>query len=55
MSGKVYTVREVAEMLKLSESAIRNWVFNNTIPYIRIGGAVRFKEETIKEIMEKGL
>lgn len=38
----VYTVKEVAARLKLSEDSIRLRVKRNEIPHIRLGGAIRF-------------
>lgn len=50
MSGKLYTVREAAKELTLSESTLRTWIFNKVIEVVRIGGAVRIKQSTIDKL-----
>jgi excisionase family DNA binding protein len=37
------TVAELAEMIGSSESFVRKLVFNNKIPFIKIGKLVRFR------------
>ncbi len=36
------TVNEVGQMLAVSERTIRDWVYRNQIPHIKINGALRF-------------
>lgn len=55
MSDKVYTVKEVAELFKVSESVVRGWVANNNINFIKVGGAVRFTKETIEQALRQGV
>ena len=44
---KLYTVIELAEMLKLSKSKVYE-LAGIEIPVVRIGGAVRFVEEDVR-------
>ena len=41
------TILDVAEKTRLSQSAIRKHVFNRTIPFIKIGAAIRFRPSDI--------
>lgn len=49
---KLLTIEEVAELFRFKKQSIYNMVHENRIPYIKIGNAVRFKEEDIKEILK---
>ena len=46
------TIANLAETLQLTESAIRKFVLENSIPYIKIGGAVRFRPSEIEQWIE---
>jgi len=48
------TIEEMALMLKLSEQTIRRYVFNKTIPYRKIGKAVRFRLSEIEKWISGG-
>ena len=39
---------EVARWLSISESTVRKWVHYGFIPYIKLGGAVRFSRKDIE-------
>lgn len=45
----IMNVKELAKYLKCSESAIRNLVRSNAIPYFRIGVKINFNKEAINE------
>ena len=47
-----YNVREIAAIYGLKESSIRTWVRDKTVPYYKIGGAIRFKREDIEKKIE---
>lgn len=55
MSEKLFTVKEAAEMLTVSESTLRTWIFNNEIEVIRLKGAVRFKKSVLEKILNEGV
>ena len=42
------TVQEVAEMLKISVSTLYRWVHKREIPFVKLGGKLRFNEDEIK-------
>lgn len=44
----LWTVREVADYLQVSERTIRDWVYRRTIPFRKAGQAVRFCPEEIE-------
>jgi excisionase family DNA binding protein len=47
------TVNEVAEKFQLSTRQIKRLMYSRKIPYIKIGSAVRFDPEDLREWMEK--
>lgn len=42
------TINEVAEMLKISVSTLYRWVNKREIPFVKLGGKLRFNEDEIK-------
>ena len=46
---------EVGKLLTVSPQTVRQWVHQGIIPYIKIGGAVRFKLSDIQRIQNEGL
>ncbi|MDD3997141.1 MAG: helix-turn-helix domain-containing protein [Sphaerochaetaceae bacterium] len=42
------TVSDVAELLQVAEKTVRKYVWLRTIPYLKIGGHVRFDQEKIE-------
>ena len=55
LSDAVYTVQELAELLKLNPQAVRNWIDQGSLPALRIGRRVRIKREVVEDILENGL
>jgi excisionase family DNA binding protein len=55
MSDEVFTVGEVAAILKLSEQTIRNWIDAGCLPALRIGRLVRIRREVLQGILTDGL
>lgn len=49
---KLYTVKEVADMLRLTPVSIYIKIKNGKIPYVRIGRSIRFSEDNIKDIIK---
>jgi excisionase family DNA binding protein len=48
------TVAEVAHVLRLKESTIRQWVLERRIPYCKPGGkAVRIRREVIERMISE--
>ena len=48
------TVEEAACVLCVAPKTIRNWQYQKRLPYVKIFGAVRFKREDLKSLIEKG-
>lgn len=43
------TIADVAEKMNLTEAAIRRYVLKKTIPYFKVGAAVRFLPSEVEE------
>lgn len=52
MDGTLLTVRDVAQMLKLTPNCIRKYVARGKIPSIKLCGARRFEPEAIRKFIE---
>lgn len=52
--SKLLSVEEFAAALGLSPRTIRQWVWMRRIPFIRVGRAIRFRPETVNEIIDRG-
>jgi len=45
---------EVAERLALSPATIRKWILNRRLPTVRLGRAVRVKEDDLDALVRMG-
>lgn len=52
--SKLLTVEEFADAVGLSPKTIRQWVWMRRVPYVRVGRAIRFRRETVEEILNRG-
>ena len=43
--GELFTIKEIAEKLKVTEQCIRDWIREGKLPALKIGGVVRIEEE----------
>ncbi len=50
--NKLYTLKEVAEMTKLTDRTLRNYLANETLQGIKIGGQWRFRKEDIDKLFK---
>jgi excisionase family DNA binding protein len=50
---QLLTVRDVAKMLRLSESKIRDMQQAGRLPYMKIGGSVRFDQLDMLEYLKQ--
>jgi excisionase family DNA binding protein len=48
------TVEEFAAALGLSPKTVRQWTWMRRIPFVRVGRAIRFRPETVDEIVNRG-
>ncbi|OGI04987.1 MAG: hypothetical protein A2104_00100 [Candidatus Melainabacteria bacterium GWF2_32_7] len=46
-------VKQVAEMLNISEKTVYEWKDKKLIPFLKMNGAVRFKRYDIEKFMQK--
>jgi excisionase family DNA binding protein len=49
---QLLTVSEVAQWLRLSERQIRRMIADGRIPVVRLGRAVRIREEVLRALIE---
>ncbi len=45
--AKLLNVKEVAEVLKIKEQTVYQYVCKGILPYVKVGSCLRFDEETI--------
>ncbi len=48
------TVAEVAEMLKLNQQTVRNWIDQGSLPAVRVGRRVRIKRSDLERVLDEG-
>ena len=48
------TVADVAEMLKLNQQTVRNWIDQGSLPAVRVGRRVRIKRSDFDRILDEG-
>jgi|LSQX01.3.fsa_nt_gb excisionase family DNA binding protein len=53
LQKQYYNVTEIAELLGISEKTVRKYVWQKTIPYLKIGGHVRFDIDKIHAWLEQ--
>lgn len=47
------TVAEVAELLKLNQQTVRNWIDQGSLPALRVGRRVRIKRSDFERVLEQ--
>jgi excisionase family DNA binding protein len=48
------TVAEVADMLKLNQQTVRNWIDQGSLRALRVGRRVRIKRSDLERMLEEG-
>lgn len=48
------TVADVAEMLKLNQQTVRNWIDQGSLPALRVGRRVRIRRSDLEKLLEQG-
>jgi excisionase family DNA binding protein len=46
------TVAEVAELLKLNQQTVRNWIDQGSLPALRVGRRVRIKRSDLDRVLD---
>jgi excisionase family DNA binding protein len=47
-------VAEVAELLKLNQQTVRNWIDQGSLPALKVGRRVRIKRSDLERMLEQG-
>jgi excisionase family DNA binding protein len=55
LAHKYMTAKQVAVYLQLEEKTIRNMTSEGRIPFVRVGGAVRYEKDKIDEAIKNGI
>ncbi len=48
------TVAEVADLLRLNQQTVRNWIEAGSLPAVRVGRRVRIKRSDLNRVVESG-
>lgn len=48
------TVAEIAELLKLNQQTLRNWIEQGQLPAVRIGRRVRIRRSDFEHLVQQG-
>ena len=50
---ELLTVAEVAELLKLNQQTVRNWIDQGSLPALRVGRRVRIRRSDLDRLLEE--
>lgn len=50
---ELLTIKEVAELLKISQMSVRRLQQGRHLPFIKVGGSIRFAKSDIVEYLKK--
>jgi len=50
---ELLTIKDVAELLKVSQSSVRRLQQGRHLPFIKVGGSIRFAKSDVAEYLEK--
>ena len=45
---------EVAELLKLNQQTVRNWIDQGSLPAVKVGRRVRIRRADLERVLEQG-
>ena len=48
------TVAEVAELLKLNQQTVRNWIDQGSLPALKVGRRVRIRRSDLERVLQDG-
>lgn len=46
---RLWDVKDVSEYLKVPVATLRQWCSKKSLPYVKIGGHVRFRKEDVEK------
>ncbi len=49
---KLLTIDQLSDILQVKKNTIYSWTFTRKIPFVKINGALRFKEKAINSWIE---
>ena len=52
---QLMNVQETAELLRLKESTVRNWILRKRIPYVKLGRRVFIRHADVIEIIDMSI
>lgn len=52
--AQLRSLPEAAESLGVTVKCLRGWVWRRSIPYVKVGRAVRISDDTIQRIIDRG-
>src|SRR5947209_11307820 len=55
LEDSLLTVAEVAEVLKLNQQTVRNWIDQGSLPALRVGRRVRIRRSDFERLLAEGL
>ena len=53
LDDEFLTVAEVAELLKLNQQTVRNWIDQGYLPALHVGRRVRIRRTDLDQLLEK--
>lgn len=51
--SKFYTPQEIAEILRVTDKTVRNWIRSGELDAVVVGKSYRIPEESIKNLIKK--
>lgn len=51
---RLLNTEEFAAALGLSPKTVRQWTWTRKVPFVRVGRSIRFRPETVTEIIDRG-
>jgi excisionase family DNA binding protein len=51
-SDKLFTISEACEILRCSRPTLHRWKKNGIIPFVNIGGNIRYRKSDIEKILK---
>jgi excisionase family DNA binding protein len=52
MTSQLLNTKQLAEWANVSPRTVQSWIAGRTVPYLKIGGAVRFRLEDVEKALQ---